>query len=315
MEEHRIAHIVGEEGEGRRIDAFIIEVLGLFPRSQLKQRLVRLRLNGRETKPAKRVKTGDVIEVVYSDPPPLALEPEAMDLDILFENDDVVVVNKPAGLVVHPGAGHRAHTLVNGLLAHCASLKGSFPDAPLRPGVVHRLDKDTSGVIIAAKRPAVLERLSSQFRKRRAKKLYLAFVVGRLKERSGRVETYIARDRTHRQRFVALRAGEEPPARGKRAVTAWRVLKEWEGGSLVALKPATGRTHQLRVHLKYLGCPIAGDPLYGQGRRTDAGRLMLHAWKLSIALPGEERARVFVAPLPEDFRKRLRKNGNADTAH
>ncbi len=314
MEEHRIAHIVGEEGEGRRIDAFVTEELGLFPRSQLRRRLVRLRVNDKEAKPSKRLKAGDVVEVVYTDPPPLSLEPEAMDLAVLFENDDVVVIDKPAGLVVHPGAGHRSHTLVNGLLAHCASLKGAFPGTPLRPGIVHRLDKDTSGVIIAAKRPDVLERLAAQFRRRRTKKLYLAFVSGRLKERSGRVETYIARDRTHRQRFTVLSAGGEVPARGKLAVTTWRVLKEWQGESLVALTPATGRTHQLRVHLKYLGCPIAGDALYGRGGRADGGRLMLHAWKLKITLPGEERARVFVAPVPQDFRERLRRNGRGDRA-
>ncbi len=315
MEEHRITHIVHETGGApRRLDAFITDELALFPRSQLKQRLVLLRLNGKEAKPAKKVKAGDVIEIVYSDPPPLSLEPEPMDLDVLFENDDVIVVNKPAGLVVHPGAGNRSHTLVNGLLARCAPLMGAFPGQPLRPGIVHRLDKETSGVIIAAKHPAALESLARQFRKRRAKKLYIAFVSGRMRERSGRLETLIARDRTHRQRFVALRPGGEGPARGKRAVTAWRVLREWERESLVALKPATGRTHQLRVHLRYLGCPISGDALYGKGKKAEGERLMLHAWKLKIVLPGEKRARVFVAPPPPDFKERLRRNGRGDSA-
>jgi 23S rRNA pseudouridine1911/1915/1917 synthase len=315
MEEHRITHVVrGTGGAAKRLDAFITESLGLFPRSQLKQRLVRLLLNGKNVKPAKRVKDGDVIEIVWTDPPPPALEPEPMDLDIIFENDDVIVVNKPPGLVVHPGAGNRSHTLVNGLLARLGSLKETFAGSPLRPGIVHRLDKDTSGVIIAAKHPAALEHLARQFRRRKARKLYLAFAAGRLKDRSGTVETVIARDRSHRQRFVALHPGTLEPARGKKAVTAYRVLREWERESLVALKPRTGRTHQLRVHLRYLGCPIIGDALYGKGKKGEGERLMLHAWKLKIALPGEKRARIFVAPLPSDFRKRMMRNGRGSTS-
>jgi 23S rRNA pseudouridine1911/1915/1917 synthase len=314
MEEHKITHQVPAGAGGRRLDAYIADELKLLPRSQLKQRLVRLLCNGRETKPAKKVKAGDRIEIVYSDPPPVDLAPEPMDLDIIFENDDVMVINKPAGLVVHPGAGHRSHTLVNGLLAHCATLQAAFPGFPLRPGIVHRLDKETSGVIIAAKHPAALEHLARQFRKRKAKKLYLAFAAGRLNSSSGTLETSIARDRLHRQRFVALRLEDGAVIRGKRAVTFYRVLREWARECLVAFRPRTGRTHQLRVHVRYLGGAIVGDDLYGKGKREEGARLMLHAWKLKILLPGEKRARVFVAPLPDDFRKRLKKNGPGGAA-
>jgi 23S rRNA pseudouridine1911/1915/1917 synthase len=322
--------VSGLPGPGPRLDVFITEHLRLFPRSQLKQRLVSLRLNGRPAKPAKKVQNGDRIDIEYGDPPPPDLEAETMPLDILYEDDDVVVVNKPRGLVVHPGAGHHGHTLANGLLAHCAGLKRAFAGQPLRPGIVHRLDKETSGVIIAAKHPRALEYLARQFRLRRARKLYLALVAGKPGERSGSIATYIARDRAHRQRFIAL-AGEDGraalirrdeyghapqessrPPRGKPALTEYRVLREYGDCSLVALKPRTGRTHQLRVHMKHAGCPILGDTVYARGR-TAAGPLMLHAYKLKIRLPGDGRVRVFTAPPPRDFKSRLKKSGPGGT--
>ena len=331
MAEHRVEYTVADlAGPPPRLDVYITDHLKLFPRSQLKQRLARLSLNGRPVKPGKRIKSGDRIEIVYTDLPPTVLEPESMKLDILYEDDDVVVVNKPRGLVVHPGAGNRGHTLANGLLAHCAGLERAFPDQPLRPGIVHRLDKDTSGVIIAAKHPRALEYLARQFRLRRTRKLYVALVAGKPGARSGRVETYIARDRSHRQRFIALggddgRAAlirrdewgrvpveEHKPPRGKPALTEYRVVREYKDCSLVYLKPRTGRTHQLRVHMKYLGCPILGDPLYAKGR-TAAGPLMLHAYKLKIRLPGDGKTRVFTARPPRDFRSRLKRNGAGGT--
>jgi 23S rRNA pseudouridine1911/1915/1917 synthase len=252
-----------------------------------------------------------------------------MPLEVLFEDDEVIVLNKARGMVVHPGAGNRSHTLVNGLLAHCEGLKAAFAGQPLRPGIVHRLDKETSGVIIAAKKPGALEYLARQFRLRRTRKLYLALVAGKLKERSGRIETYIARDRAHRQRFIALagengrpalirrdRPGTEqreaPRPPGKKAVTDYRVLREYPGVSLVSLKPHTGRTHQLRVHMKYLGCPILGDILYAKGKTAD-GPLMLHAYKLKIRLPGKGRTTVFTAPLPKEFKSKLMRIGPGGT--
>jgi 23S rRNA pseudouridine1911/1915/1917 synthase len=331
MTEHSVTHTVsGLTGDLPRLDVFITDELGLFPRSQLKQRLVRLTLNGQPVKPGKKVKNGDRIDIVYSDPPEPFLEPEPMALDILYEDDDVIVVNKPRGLVVHPGAGHRTHTLANGLLAHCAGLSEAFSGAPLRPGIVHRLDKETTGVIIAAKHPAALEYLARQFRRRRARKLYLALVAGRPEERSGRIDTYIARDRVHRQRFIALSGADGRPAliirdehgeipegtyraRGKRAVTEYRVLRDYAAGTLVALKPRTGRTHQLRVHMKHLACPIVGDALYARGK-TASGPLMLHAWKLKVRLPADGRSRIFKAEPPADFKSRLKRNGPGDKA-
>jgi 23S rRNA pseudouridine1911/1915/1917 synthase len=329
MEEHRITHqVTGLEGRGPRLDVLVTEHLGLFPRSQLKQRVTGWWINGQPAKPSRKVKNGDRIEIAYTDPPPLRLEPESMDLDILYEDADVIVINKPRGLVVHPGAGNQKHTLANGLLAHCSGLDQVFATQPLRPGIVHRLDKETSGVIIAAKHPEALESVSRQFRLRQTRKLYLALVAGKPEERSGRIDTYIARDRAHRQRFIALagrdgqpdlirreRAGEEKRIRrteGKQAVTDYKVLREYSSCSLVALKPHTGRTHQLRVHMKHLGCPILGDMIYAKGK-TAEGPLMLHAYKLKIRLPDTGHAVVFKAPLPADFKNRLKKSGDEGT--
>jgi 23S rRNA pseudouridine1911/1915/1917 synthase len=308
----------------QRLDVYITDELRLFPRSQFQQRTKKILLNGREVKRSKKVKEGDRIEITYTDPPALLVEPEEMALDIIFEDADVIVVNKPQGLVVHPGAGNPAHTLVNGIIAHCRGIAAAFGESPLRPGIVHRLDKDTSGVIIIAKHPAAHEYLARQFRLRRARKLYYALLAGCLSKHSGTIETMIARDPANRKRFRAIvlrkpserRQPSEPTGRqaGKKAVTDYRVLREGLGVSLVALRPLTGRTHQLRVHMKYLGSAILGDVLYGK-TNTNRENLMLHAARLAVRLPGDGRVHVFRAPLPVPFIKMLRKIGSGGTAH
>jgi 23S rRNA pseudouridine1911/1915/1917 synthase len=219
-----------------------------------------------------------------------------MVLDILYEDSRVVVLNKPRGMVVHPGSGVRSGTLVQGLLAHAREIAVNFPKEPVRPGIVHRLDKDTSGVIITAKDPESLEYLACQFRGRAVRKVYLAIVKGMPPQLRGTIRGHILRDPRHRKRFVHAETG------GKPAETLYKVLSSRDGYSFVVLKPKTGRTHQLRVHMKSVGCPILGDPVYGRKDQSfsQAG-LMLHAYSLSLVLPGENQERTFRAPIPPEF--------------
>lgn len=290
---------------GMRLDRFVAERMGLFTRSQAKSRVAVMLVNGEAARPSRRLKLGDRVAVEYADLPAAdastAPAAEAIPLAILFENDDVAVVDKPQGMVVHPGSGNRSGTLVNALLAHSAGLAEAYGALEARPGIVHRLDKDTSGVIITAKNPAAHEHLARQFRDRRVRKLYLAVVRGAPRRDAGRVDGGIARSRTDRTRFAPVATG------GRRAVTDWRVLRRYDGCSLVLLSPKTGRTHQLRVHLRSLGAPVLGDPVYGgEDARFPGVTLMLHAWRLRITLPGEPQPREFRAPLPDRFRSLLR---------
>ena len=222
-----------------------------------------------------------------------------MPLDIIYESDDVIVVNKPSGMAVHPGAGRYTGTLVNALLHHVASLGERFDEQPLRPGVVHRLDMDTSGVIIVAKHARAHAGLAAQFRQRTVRKTYIAWALGRPTPTVGRIDNYLARDPRHPLRFRV--AGPDAP-RARRAVTRYRLRAVWEQRSLLMLRPLTGRTHQLRVHCSSRGYPLAGDPLYGTlESRAAAPRLMLHARHLRIRLPGEVEPTLFSAPAPDPF--------------
>jgi 23S rRNA pseudouridine1911/1915/1917 synthase len=289
------------------------------------------RVNCREVKCSKTVKKGDLLELCWREAEPSFLVPQDIPLDVIYEDDRVVVINKAQGMVVHPGAGNRQGTLANALLfrrlrREPGGKAGAEPDCPpegqyrdmggdsgrlpdgerrdtgggrdsLRPGIVHRLDKDTSGVMIAAWDDGALAFLAEQFRNRRVKKTYAAMVQGVPKESAGRLRTLICRDRRDRKRFTV--DGE----RGKPAVTLYRVLRSWSSCSLVLLRPGTGRTHQLRVHMRYLGHPVIGDVIYGFAGSPfpDAG-LMLHARSLSLVLPGRTGPECFRAPLPERFR-------------
>jgi 23S rRNA pseudouridine1911/1915/1917 synthase len=221
----------------------------------------------------------------------------------------VIVLDKPQGMVVHPGSGNHSGTLLNGLLFHCRGIVERFTTEDPRPGIVHRLDKDTSGVIIAAKNPEAHAFLARQFHDRAARKRYIAFTVGAPKDQSGKVADRLGRDPRDRKRFTWVANG------GRSALTVYRVLRTYRAEGppertfgLVVMAPRTGRTHQLRVHMKRLGTPILGDPLYG--RRDDlfpGATLMLHARSLSIRLPGETEARTFFSPLPDRFRAVMRR--------
>ena len=305
-------------GGALRLDRYIAENLGLLSRSQIKARELKAAVNGKETKIAHAVKNGDVLELSWKEAEPVNIIPENIPLDILYEDERVVVVNKPQGMVVHPGAGNRRGTLANALYYRKlernkleeAKWQGQCPDTGHRPGIVHRLDKDTSGVMIAAYDDEALAYLAGQFKSRTTKKTYIAIARGIPVEKKGRIETFIARDPKDRKRFAVT-------PQGKIAVTRYAVVKTWPDHSLILLRPKTGRTHQLRVHLRYLGCPIVGDPLYGviDPLFQQVG-LMLHARSLAIVLPGETEERLFKAPLPDRFTAMIRcLNGKGKASH
>ncbi|MBN2532670.1 MAG: RluA family pseudouridine synthase [Spirochaetales bacterium] len=298
-------HIVSRLPEiDMRIDKYIAEELKLFSRSQVKTRIKKILVNGKETRPGKKVNPNDILEIFYSDPPPVELVPEKIDLSILFENEEVIVINKSRGMVVHPGCGNRTGTLVNALLYYCEQIKNNFENTELRPGIVHRLDKDTSGVIIIAKNLKSHGFLSRQFAKSRVKKIYLAVVRGEPPEQFGIIDTHIMRDTHDRKKFKTGEAG------GKRAITFYKLIKSGNNYSFLLLRPKTGRTHQLRVHLKYIHCPIAGDPLYSRkDKQFPDTPLMLHAFKLRIRLPGQKEVSLFKAPLPGDFKRFIKQTG------
>lgn len=291
--------------DGIRLDKYVTECTGGLTRSQLKSRVREIRVNGGEVKLSKRVYTGDCIEIEYAEQISADLESVAMELDILFENDDVIVLNKPQGLVVHPAAGNPTGTLVNGLIHYCDTLRhdfaGELDEERPRPGIVHRLDKDTSGIIIVAKHPYARDFLASQFRRRKARKLYLAITRGIPMPPSGEIRGWIDRDRRDRKRFTVA------DGHGKPAVTRYRMLRRSDGYAFVEMRPHTGRTHQLRVHMRSLQAPILGDPVYAKRDTVypDA-TLMLHAYRLSIRIPGEEIARTFRAPIPDRMKMIIR---------
>jgi 23S rRNA pseudouridine1911/1915/1917 synthase len=286
--------------QGFRLDRYVAEHLQLLTRSQLKNRVLAVRLNGKAVKLSRPVKAGDALELYWSLPEPVELIPEPIPLEILYEDERVVVVNKAQGMVVHPGAGNRTGTLANALL-YRRLLRGGGT-AGIRPGIVHRLDKDTSGVLIAAYDEEALAFLSDQFKARQVRKIYAALIRGSLKDNRGIIETRISRDSRDRKRF-AVSSG-----RGKTAVTGYRVVRSWGNYSLLLLRPKTGRTHQLRVHLRYLGRPILGDPIYGSPDPVFPGAgLMLHAKSLSLTLPETGELRTFRTSLPPRFRELIRR--------
>lgn len=285
-----------------RLDKFLVELMQEFSRSRI-QSLIADGLVEVDGRPAK--KAGQLLEngvqVSVRVPPPAStdLVAENIPLDILFENDDLVVVNKPAGMVVHPAAGHASGTLVNAMLGYDPDIEGIGGEE--RPGVVHRLDKETSGLILLAKNERAHRWLQDQFRLRKVEKTYLALVDGKPPTSSGRVEAYIGRDPSHRKRMAIV-----PESRGREAISEYKTLENFRNHALLEFHPLTGRTHQIRLHCAFLGCPIVGDLVYGRKKRTaEISRHFLHAYRLRIVLPGEKEPRQFEAPLPDELERVL----------
>ncbi|WNG26193.1 RluA family pseudouridine synthase [Cystobacter fuscus] len=292
------------EARGERLDQVLARVFPEFTRSRL-QGLIEsghAQVDGKPAKVSLRLKGGERLTLEVPAPTPALPVAEELPLAVLREDKDLVVVDKAAGMVVHPGAGHASGTLVNALLHRVKDLAGVGGE--LRPGIVHRLDKDTTGCLVVAKHETALVALQKAFKTRTVEKTYLALVHGAPKAAEGRIETLYGRHPVHRQRFTGK------VKEGKPALTVYRVLESFEGAALVEVDLLTGRTHQIRVHLAELGHPLLGDTLYGAGRKPkglagaaqDAvGRQALHAWKLSFPHPRTGKVVRVEAPLPPDF--------------
>ena len=296
---HRLKLKAPDADAGKRLDRFLHEQLPDYSRTRIQEwiRAGRIRVQGRVEKSSYLLRGGEEIEVEPAAPAPLRAEPEPIPLEILYEDDDVAAVNKPAGMVVHAGAGCRSGTLVNALLHRFGQL--SSLGGELRPGIVHRLDRYTSGVLLVAKHDAAHRRLAEQFARREVEKVYLALVHGSVKGESGRVERPIARDPVRRIRMTARLA------QGRAAVTEYRVLKRFKSFTLLEVRIKTGRTHQIRAHLASCGHPVAGDRLYGapakiEGRPT-LGRYFLHAWRIRFRQPSTGALISVEVPLPAEL--------------
>jgi len=296
---HTAELTIDAESSGRRIDHVLSEHVRTLSRSRI-QDLIKeghVTLNGVGTKAGAKLRVGDRVTLVEPPPTPTATVAEAIGLDILFEDETLIVIDKPAGMVVHPAAGNWQGTVVNALLHHCASLSGIGGE--LRPGIVHRLDKETSGCLVAAKNDVAHHALTRQFAGREVLKIYLALSSGHFQKASGTVDAPIARHPVHRKKMAVVTDG-----RGRSSRTDWRVLREWpvKGSgvaSLVECTLHTGRTHQIRVHLKHLGHSLLGDEVYG--KRGTYPRQMLHAWKLGFRHPVTGQTLSFMAKVPSDF--------------
>jgi 23S rRNA pseudouridine1911/1915/1917 synthase len=287
-----------DDPEDQRLDKYLVICLPDYSRSRL-QTLIKeglVTVNGEPAyKTGQVLESGHLVQVQIPATQPSALIPESIPLDIIFENNDLLIVNKPAGMVVHPAAGHSSGTLVNAALAHAPEMEGISGEH--RPGVVHRLDKDTSGLILMAKNDRAQRFLQEQFRKRATRKVYLALVDGHPPTPAGVVEAPIGRDPSNRKRMAIV-----PEHKGRNATTEYHTLENFPAHTLIEAHPITGRTHQIRLHLTFVHCPIVGETLYGRRKLSlPVPRQFLHAARLTITLPGETEPRTFEAPLPEDL--------------
>ncbi|WP_056983117.1 RluA family pseudouridine synthase [Lentilactobacillus rapi] len=280
-----------------RLDKVVSEIDTTISRSRAKKLIEdgHIKVNGQLKKPKYHAEVGDQIDIEDIEPTPISLEPENIPLDIIYEDDDVIVVNKPQGMVVHPSAGHSNHTLVNALLFHSplSTINGEF-----RPGIVHRIDKDTSGLLMVAKNDAAHQALSEQLKKQKNLRKYIALVHGRINENSGVVNAPIGRSVKDRKKQAVV-------ADGRPAITHFKVLERFQDYTLISCQLETGRTHQIRVHMKYIGHPIAGDPLYGPRKTLKGNGQFLHAQELGFEHPVTHKLMVFSAPIPPIFEKTL----------
>jgi len=288
--------------QSERLDKFLVSCLPEYSRSQLQNLIINgsVQVDGKVVlKNGQALNYGNFVQVQFPVPMPTQLVPENIPIDIIFENEDLMVVNKPAGMVVHPAAGHNSGTLVHAALAHAPEMVGIGGEK--RPGVVHRLDKDTSGLILLAKNDFAHRWLQDQFRLRKTEKIYITLVDGKPPTPSGRIEAPVGRDLFHRKLMAVTSA-----TKGREAVSEYRTIEKFRHHTLLEVHPVTGRTHQIRVHLAYLGCPVAGDIVYGHKHATiPLKRHFLHAVKLTIVLPGEAKPRTFTAQVPVELQEVL----------
>lgn len=297
-----------EKDQGRRLDQFLSEANPNLSRSQAKRLIEQefILLNNRPTKPSAHVKAGDIISGNIPKPESLSLKPQPIPLTILYEDSSIIVIDKPAGMVVHPAYGNPSGTLVNALLYHCQDLAGI--NGVLRPGIVHRLDKDTSGVMVVAKEDEAYHQLAKQFKDRTVEKIYLAIAYGRFGQDEGSIDSAIGRHPSQRKKMSTK------TKKGRPAITLWRVIERLDGFTLLEILPRTGRTHQIRVHLSSMGHPLLGDPLYGRKGRPGAihdpvlkeclkkmNRQALHAQRLEFNHPRTGERMCFVSPIPQDM--------------
>jgi 23S rRNA pseudouridine1911/1915/1917 synthase len=292
----KVFNFVADE-PGIRLDRYLCDRLAELSRSRIQKLIAegRITVNEQVAKAGLKLNAGDRLRVTLPPAPPSPLTPEAMPLSIVYEDDDLLVVDKPAGLTVHPAPGHLSHTLVNALLSHFPHL-AALSDS-LRPGIVHRLDKDTSGVMVVAKNSSAQAKLIEQFRARSVAKAYLVLVKGKLSPESGVIEAPIGRDPRHRQRMAVV-------TKGRQARTEYQVMKYLGDYTLLEVRPETGRTHQIRVHLAAIGYPVVGDKVYGV-KSPFLPRQFIHASRLGFKLPSSGKYKEFKSELASDLAQAL----------
>lgn len=291
---------VAQEDVKKRIDVFLASLLKDLSRSYIQKGIEEgwVRVNGKFVKPNYKLKKGDIIEAEIPAPKPLSLEPENIPLDIIYEDQDIIVVNKPRGMVVYPAPGNYSGTLVNALLHHTKDLSGI--NGVLRPGIVHRLDKDTSGVIVVAKNDQAHRELVNQFKNKKVKKKYLAIVWGKILEDKATIEAPIGR---HPVKRIEMAVDAK---HGKEAITHFKVIERFGDFTFIEVDIETGRTHQIRVHMSYIGHPIVGDPVYSRKKNPfNIKGQALHAFRLGLYHPRKGEFMTFEAPVPEDFNEIL----------
>lgn len=300
-----IVYTVGEECVGKRIDVYLNEKNDAFSRSQI-QKLIEsqdILVNDKSTKSNYKLRLKDEISVSIPEPKELKIEPEDIDIEIMYEDEDVIVVNKPQGMVVHPAAGNYSGTLVNALLGKCKDL--SSINGVIRPGIVHRIDKDTSGVLVVAKNDLAHRNLAEQIKEHTVKRIYIALVEGRLRNDEGTIDLPIGRHPIERKKMSVVSKN------GRNAITHFSVIERFKNTTLIKVKLETGRTHQIRVHMSYIGHPLVGDPVYGHKKQKYNLRgQALHAMTLGFNHPRTNKYMEFTSPLPEYFRLLIEKLKN-----
>ena len=294
----QVAYTMEEQQQGERIDKALSSVQTEWSRTQIGNWIAEgiVKVNGDAVKAKYKVKAGDLVEIDVPEAEPLDVVAENLDLDIVYEDADVLVVNKPKGMVVHPAPGHMTGTLVNGLMYHCKDLSGI--NGILRPGIVHRIDKDTSGLLMVAKNDAAHESLVNQLVNKTVTRKYTALVHGHIAHDKGTIDAPIGRDQKDRQKQAVV-------DKGKHAVTHFQVIDRFGDYTLLECRLETGRTHQIRVHMNYIGYPLVGDPKYGPKKTIDFGGQVLHAGILGFNHPTSGEYLEFEAPLPADYEQLL----------